>query len=283
MPALIWLAILAALLTVFSGCGSAPKQFYQKDGPPHPSEVPERIAHTPDAQPRVEPFHRYANRPYRALGRTYTPMTTDAPYRKKGMASWYGKQFHGNPTASGEPYDMFAMTAAHPTLPLPSYARVTNLTTGKQIVVRVNDRGPFLHGRIIDLSYAAAVKLGVANAIAKVEVERITHEDIRTGTFDPTPPPKPDHSPQNSAWSVQFGAFAVLTHAHALRDQIAQELSQANLSALPDDTRTPRVERTDNLYRVLVGATPTRRIAQQWAFELERVLRRSNVLHLSPQ
>ena len=134
--------------------------------------------------PRIEPFLARANRPYVALGRSYTPLTTDVAFRERGLASWYGKQFHGNRTASGEIYDMFAMTAAHPTLPLPSYVRVTGVRSRQSIIVRVNDRGPFKSDRIIDLSYAAASRLGfVAAGTGQVEIERITHAQIASGEW----------------------------------------------------------------------------------------------------
>lgn len=179
-------ALLVTLLaTLLAACGSTPKParpggFYQDDGPPE--RAPADLARTPDAVPRVEPFHPFANRPYTALGRSYTPITDDRAFRQRGFASWYGRQFHGNRTSSGEKYDMFAMTAAHPTLPLPSYVRVTHLRNGASVIVRVNDRGPFKHERVIDLSYAAAVKLGIAAAgTGEVEVVRLTHADIRAG------------------------------------------------------------------------------------------------------
>src|SRR5512146_194413 len=142
------------------------------DGPG--ADVPANLHETPDAVPRSEPLHRYANRPYVALGKTYTPLTVPGNFKERGIASWYGKKFHGQRTSCGETYDMYGMTAAHPTLPIPSYARVTNLANGKSVIVRVNDRGPFLHERIMDLSYAAAYKLGYANnGSAEVEVESI--------------------------------------------------------------------------------------------------------------
>ncbi|VVC85591.1 septal ring lytic transglycosylase RlpA family protein [Sideroxydans sp. CL21] len=128
----------------------------------------------PDAVPKAEPLHRYANRPYTALGKTYTPLQTTGNYKERGIASWYGKKFNGQRTSIGETYDMYGMTAAHPTLPIPSYARVTNVANGKSVIVRINDRGPFLHERIMDLSYAAAYKLGFVNTgSAEVEVESI--------------------------------------------------------------------------------------------------------------
>jgi rare lipoprotein A len=172
----------AALVALIAACGTTPKRagYYQDDGPP--DRVPADIAAIPDAVPRVEPLHRATSKPYTALGRSYTPLTGDAPFRQRGMASWYGRQFHGNRTANGETYDMFAMTAAHPILPIPSYVRVTNVRSGRSVIVRVNDRGPFKHDRVIDLSYAAATKLGIAAAgTGEVEVERITMTQIANG------------------------------------------------------------------------------------------------------
>ena len=146
------------------------------------SDIPADLARVPDATPRIEPLRVGGpNKPYEVLGVRYEPLTTDAPVRERGGASWYGRKFHGRPTASGEPYDMYAMTAAHKTMPLPSYARVRNPANGREIVVRVNDRGPFHADRVIDLSYTAALKLGVLNGVAPVEVERITHAEIRAG------------------------------------------------------------------------------------------------------
>lgn len=142
------------------------------DGPG--ADTPSNLDSIPDAVPRAEPLHRYANRPYSALGKTYTPLQTTGSYKERGSASWYGKKFHGQRTSIGEIYDMYAMTAAHPTLPIPSYAKVTSVATGKSVIVRVNDRGPFLHSRIMDLSYVAAHKLGYINqGSAEVIVESI--------------------------------------------------------------------------------------------------------------
>ncbi|MDX8385673.1 MAG: septal ring lytic transglycosylase RlpA family protein [Gallionella sp.] len=139
-----------------------------------PGDTPDNLDSIPDAVPRNEPLHRYANRPYVALGETYTPLTSIGDYKKRGVASWYGKKFHGQRTSSGEVYDMYAMTAAHPILPLPSYVKVTNISNNKSVIVRVNDRGPFMHNRLIDLSYVAAHKLGIVGAgSGEVEVESI--------------------------------------------------------------------------------------------------------------
>lgn len=301
------LLVVAAVL-LLSACGSAPKRpggFYQDDGPP--DRVPADLASRPDAQPRVEPFHPYANRPYRALGRNYVPMTTDAPLRQRGLASWYGRQFHGNRTATGEIYDMFAMSAAHPTMPLPSYARVTNLKTGASVVVRVNDRGPFRDGRVIDLSYAAAVRLGIAGpGTAEVEVERLTHARIRAAAAErgeavaanavtlpavPAPnvpppaaaPPKLATTTQQAGpWSVQLGAFEHAGNAEALRERVALLLAAPDADALPAAARQPRVEAEGRIFRVLVGWLPDRTSAQQLADELARLLARDTALYLRP-
>jgi len=174
--------LLAAALLVaatLAGCGTAPTKapprpggYYLDDGPgPTP---PANIDSIPDAVPRAEPINRGTARPYVVMGKSYTPMTALGPYNARGIASWYGRRYHGKPTSSGEPYDMYAMTAAHTTLPIPSYARVTNVKNGKSVVVRINDRGPFVEGRIIDLSYTAAHRLGVlAGGAAMVDVETI--------------------------------------------------------------------------------------------------------------
>jgi rare lipoprotein A len=146
--------------------------YYKDDGPGN--NPPADLDAIPDAVPRVEPLHRFANRPYVVMGREYVPATSLKAYRERGVASWYGRKFHGQKTSIGETYDMYAMTAAHPTLPLPSYARVTSLASGRSVIVRVNDRGPFLHDRLIDLSYAAAHRLGIAaRGSGEVEVEAI--------------------------------------------------------------------------------------------------------------
>ena len=133
-------------------------KFFRDDGPGDRPAA--QLVGVPDAVPRREAVSVSANQPYNVFGRRYVPMTRLAPFRQRGVASWYGRKFHGRPTATGETYDMYAMTAAHPTLPLPCFVRVTHVANGRSVIVRVNDRGPFLNGRAIDLSYTAAVKLG---------------------------------------------------------------------------------------------------------------------------
>jgi rare lipoprotein A len=146
--------------------------YYKDDGPgEHPPDNLDALA---DAVPRLEPLNRFANRPYSVFGRDYVPATSLRPYKERGLASWYGRKFHNQKTSTSEPYDMYAMTAAHPILPIPSYARVTSVRSGKQVIVRINDRGPFHSNRAIDLSYAAAYRLGfIGTGSGEVEIEAI--------------------------------------------------------------------------------------------------------------
>ena len=161
-------------LALLTACSSAQKKggYYKDDGPD--ASPPGNLDRIADARPRAEPLHRFANRPYEVFGRKYVPLAAVRPFHQRGIASWYGKRFHGQKTASGETYDMYAMTAAHPILPIPSYVRVTHLKSGKQVIVRINDRGPFHSGRVIDLSYAAAHRLGLlGTGSGEVEIEAI--------------------------------------------------------------------------------------------------------------
>ena len=224
LPAVRCVAVVAAALIV-AGCGSAPKRaaverdagasaskpaasaprssrggaYYQDDGPG--DNPPANLDQIADAEPKLEPLARAANNPYTVFGQRYVPYKTLAPYRQRGVGSWYGRKFHGQRTSSGETYDMYAMTAAHATLPIPSYTRVTNLANGRSVIVRINDRGPFHSGRLIDLSYAAAYKLGYAGAgSASVEVESITAEEMpliaaRRRETAPAAAPPPEDRP----------------------------------------------------------------------------------------
>jgi rare lipoprotein A len=222
---------LALSVLVLSACSTAPPQaksaaarptpvtsakssgYYLDDGPE--AVPPPNLAAIPDAVPRDEPLHRFANRSYDALGQTYVPQTERRAHSEEGVASWYGKRFHGRKTASGEAYDMYAMTAAHPTLPIPSYVRVTSLANGKSVVVRINDRGPFHARRIIDLSYTAAHKLGyVASGSTRVRVESLDPaafdtqgEVIREGVY------------------LQLGAFSRPDNAQQVLDRLKRELA----------------------------------------------------------
>ena len=157
--------------------GSGRGGYYQDDGPG--DNPPPGLMNTPDAMVKFEPYLKGGvNKAYSVFGTTYTPLINDEPYSQRGVATWYGVKFHGQRTSSGEPYDMYKMTAAHPTLPIPSYARVTSLESGKSVVVRINDRGPFHSDRVIDLSYTAALKLGLlSKGSHQVQVDRMFPND----------------------------------------------------------------------------------------------------------
>ncbi len=214
--------VVPLLMLLVSGCGVISKRdepatspapsrggYYKDDGPGE--NPPADLATIPDPTPRAEPLHRFANRPYQVFGRDYVPLAAVGPFRQRGVASWYGRRFHGGRTSSGEPYDMYAMSAAHPTLPIPSYARVTRVDTGKSVLVRINDRGPFHADRAIDLSYAAAWKLGFADAgSALVDIEAVV----------------PNESGQDQAKSVylQLGAFSAREGAESFRARVYREL-----------------------------------------------------------
>lgn len=202
-------APLPALPPAKSGRGG----YYMDDGPG--DAPPEGLLDTPDAEPRIEPYSTRSNRPYEVFGKKYAPFTDERSFKQRGIGSWYGRKFHGQKTSSGEIYDMYKMTAAHPTLPIPSYARVTNLDNGKQVIVRVNDRGPFHSSRIIDLSYTAALKLGyLARGSGRLEVERLLPAEIErmAGTRQQQ---TADAAPQESAAPLPATAAAPVTGVSA--------------------------------------------------------------------
>lgn len=274
------LACFILLALLLAACAGTPKvsegkkpSYYSDDGPP--DAVPGNLAQVPDAQPRDEPFHRYANRPYTVFGQTYTPVVNKDPFRQRGLASWYGKKFHGQPTASGEPYDMFAMTAAHKTLPIPSYAKVTNIANGKSVVVRINDRGPFHSNRIIDLSYAAAARIGIAaKGSGMVEVERVFKaptgeaESVTAVAALPTPAPASVETPlvnqEGAGIWLQLGAFSSEQGAQSFRDQVARDLPWIHE---PID-----VSRGDGLTRVRLGPYRNREEASAIADKVRQSL-----------
>lgn len=306
--------LLAALLTVlFSGCSSSSKikapadqdkpatkspiakpgnaapnlpkansgrgGYYQDDGPG--DNTPLNLESTVEPIPVVEPFSRSGNKPYVVFGKTYTPIKdSTTPFKQRGVASWYGKKFHGQKTSSGELYDMYKITAAHPTLPIPSYARVTNVDTGKQIIVRINDRGPFHSSRIIDLSYTAALKLGyLGKGSSVMEVERLLPADIEKMaenrqnqaaspavakqeikmdqiSFDELIASQKNESveklsstqaspPQTPAFYIQFGAYAIRANAEAGLSSLKTRL----------ETRLPDFDIVEqgSLYRLISG------------------------------
>jgi rare lipoprotein A len=304
-----WCVLLALL--ALAACSSAPTReetparkpggYYLDDGPL--ANPPKDLDKIPDAQPKVEPIKASTARPYTVMGRTYTPMGQLGPYKVVGIASWYGKRYHGQATASGETYDMFGMTAAHPTLPIPSYVRVTSLKTGRSVVVRVNDRGPFHSDRLIDLSYTAAYKLGILSyGSSLVEVESILPGDTTattaaakldgsSGSTAPQesadkpltaskPEPAPDALSAPSAIAVtesappltqeaagvyvQLGAFSQAENARSFLAHL-----QAELSWLADVTG---IYRRDGVYRVQAGPYTDRSEALRAANRIEQAL-----------
>lgn len=248
--------------------------YYKDDGPG--LDTPDNLDAVPDAVPRDEPLHAFANNPYKVLGKSYKPMTSNAGYRQDGKASWYGRKFHGKATSSGEPYDMYAMTAAHPTLPIPSYARVTNSENGKSVVVRINDRGPFHDNRLIDLSYTAAYKLDVLKGVTPVTVEAVLPETAPTSfvaqaseeVVEPTTQPvtmdampAPEVKAQAAEPTVAMAATEAARPAVAYYLQLGAFSNQARANDLLDKI-TARLSRTfpgvlriavDGLYKVQAG------------------------------
>jgi peptidoglycan lytic transglycosylase len=275
--------LLLCAATLLAACSSAPPRQVQTQPPVSVTEtqtarpgggylagdgpganVPANLASIPDAVPRSEPLNSYANREYVALGKTYTPLTAPGNYKERGIASWYGRKFHGQRTSSGETYDMYAMTAAHPTLPIPSYARVTNLINGKSVVVRINDRGPFLHNRIIDLSYAAAYKLGLIVAgSGEVEVESLamdsnapvlaaaTDPEITESSLPPDPVPATSSGSNVAAAAgnvyLQLGAFKSRQGAESFLGKMRAEFDGSGKQV------SLYLKGSDDLVRVHIG------------------------------
>lgn len=299
------LLLAGAPLLLLAACGSAPKQpliiadsaraakpptatapalpkagagrgaYYKDDGPGE--NPPPGLENTVDPIPVIEDFSRTGNKPYVVFGKTYTPLADNStPFVQRGIGSWYGKKFHGQKTSSGELYDMYKITAAHPTLPIPSYARVTNLANGRQIIVRINDRGPFHSSRIIDLSYTAALKLDVlGKGSSQIEVERLLPADIERMAENrqnqPAPATLAAATPQSAAearapqqsleellaaqdnrapeapaaggFYLQFGAYAIRANAENV---MARLKAQANLAACD-------IVQQGSLYRLLSG------------------------------
>ena len=232
-PHILTWALPLCVAALVAGCASGPGPRTatpaQRDGAP--AQAPADLAALPDPVPRIEPIRKGGpNKPYAVLGQSYEPMAEDVPWREQGVASWYGTKFHGRRTASGELFSMYGLTAAHRTLPIPSYARVRHVKTGKSIIVRINDRGPFHASRVIDLSYAAAVKLGMASAgNAQVEVTRLTFDDIRRGVWGTEPSPADDALPE--------GAAAEVAAVPAPAALVSERVSAASVPPSPPPSR----------------------------------------------
>jgi rare lipoprotein A len=314
--ALQWItvAVIAALLTA---CGSAPKRgstdrppgssgssssgggYYLDDGPG--TNAPANIDAIPDAVPKIEPLGRGTMRPYTVMGRDYTPMTRLTPYKARGIASWYGKRYHGKQTSSGETYDMYGMTAAHTVLPIPSYVRVTSLANGRSVILRVNDRGPFIDSRLIDLSYSAAYKLGIIGAgRGMVEVKSIipgvtpaeeppppvasapppapvtTESPSAIASTLPSSPPPVPVAPASVATTLpataaaasgsylQFGAFGVQANAESYLSRLQSHAGWLS-GAL-------RIHHSDGIYRVQAGPYANEYAAREAAERAQQLL-----------
>lgn len=294
--ALVAILLLAAVMAGCSSTGKRPSAsaggggYYKDDGPG--DNPPADIEAIPDAVPRLEPLASGANRPYVVFGKRYVPNVEENPFRQEGVASWYGRKFHGNSTSNGETYDMYAMTAAHPTLPIPSYVRVTSKINGRTVVVRVNDRGPFHSDRIMDLSYVAAYKLGIIGpGSGPVTVERILPNEIRTMLANggsaasdnapvatpiaagsgsqasalparPAPPavsvPAGMVTPASAtlptgAYYLQVGAFSQQANAQSLVSRINTQLG--------GDIPPAVIEQSNQVYRVKIGPYANREAA----------------------
>ena len=239
---LAFVALVAGCVTAVDGTPDSPVRPERDSAPAAP---PPGLAHLPDPEVRTDPLSRYGNRAYEVFGQRYEVLESAVGYDESGVASWYGQKFHGHPTSSGEIYNMYRLTAAHKTLPIPSYARVTNRDNGKTTIVRINDRGPFRDSRIIDLSYASAVKLGFADSgTARVRVESLLPGDVATS------------GGRKPSFYVHAGPFAQRENADAVRSELASV-------AAGDAT----VVRLDEAFAVRIGP-----LASRWDAERLRAL-----------
>ena len=263
--------------------------FYKDDGPGE--EIPDGLDDVPDAEPKWEPLHKPATRPYVVLGKEYVPNTSLKPYKARGIASWYGKKFHGQKTSIGEPYDMFAMTAAHPTLALPSYVRVTQVQSGKSVIVRVTDRGPFHADRVIDLSYTAAYKLGLIDGgSGMVEVEAILPGEPAGTTYAQVTKPVErengvalaqrlarEEAPVQTLLSganneavlpkgvyLQLGAFGNADNAENLRNHLSRDLDWLS--------EPMRIQSAGGIHRLQLGPYASRPDAEKVADRIRSTL-----------
>lgn len=218
-----------------------------RDGPPDPRDIPD-LSKVPEPVPKDEPLSRSGNpKSYEVFGKTYRVLSSAEGYKETGLASWYGRKFHGGKTSSGEPYDMFKLTAAHKTLPLPTYARITNLANGKSVVVKINDRGPFHAGRILDLSYAAAAKLETVGKIAMVEIEAITPGHELPPPMKPIESNTPVEVRNTKARALQVAAFTDPINAVSMKEEMVE------LGIEPVNVRVGQLPNGDTVHRVIVG------------------------------
>jgi rare lipoprotein A len=220
LPLLLWLGLCGGCASVPRPAAAPPTRM------PEPATMPD-ISQVPDAVPRSEARSVHGNPPsYEVFGQRYVVLSSAGGFAERGVASWYGPDFHGKNTSSGEPYDMYAMTAAHKTLPIPCYVRVTNLSNQRSVIVRVNDRGPFVANRVIDLSYTAAARLDMLrNGTAFVELVALTPDENSAAwplaaQAAELPAPTPTSAPANSGFYAQVGAFANRDNALRLQGRL---------------------------------------------------------------
>lgn len=259
---------LSVMLTGLWSCGTVTEQ---QDSAP---KVKPDISKIPDAVPRDEPRSKYGNpASYEVFGKRYYTLASSDNYVEQGKASWYGTKFHGRRTSSGEPYDMYAMTAAHKTLPLPSYAEVTNLDNGRKVVVKINDRGPFHDDRLIDLSYSAATKLGIVDkGTGNVEVRAITRRNVTasannssTSSIVKAAPVSNTVVPNTTIGKVlmflQVGAFSTMSRAEQIKQQVQQQIEERVHISTVERAQPP-------LYRVRVGPLESAEYGERIASKL---------------
>lgn len=260
---LLWMFIAGGCTTAVEGPQGG--RFLPGDG--LPDATPVDVAMVPDAVPVNEPLSTTGNRPYQVFGKNYTPLRSSRGYWAEGYASWYGTKFHGRRTSSGEPYDMYSMSAAHRTLPLPSYLRVSNLANQRSVIVKVNDRGPFVDTsrRVIDLSYAAAVRLDmIGSGTARVRIEAVQPGDTRAETRKSAPTATSTSTgatldPENASY-LQLGAFSDQRNAQLLQDRVTSIGAAAF------------VEQAGGLYKVKSGPYADADKALQHKLEIDRML-----------
>ncbi|MCX7182122.1 MAG: septal ring lytic transglycosylase RlpA family protein [Candidatus Methylopumilus sp.] len=264
--------LILLLLSMLTGCASGPSLknesvsvppkkgggYYLDDGPG--DRPPENMDAIPDAIPKVEPFNVRANQPYIALDNKYTPMTSFYPYKEKGIASWYGKRYHGKKTSVGEFYDMYSMTGAHTTLPIPCYVRVTNTENGKSVIVRINDRGPFKKDRVIDLSFAAAYKLRLSDkGSGPVEVELIDPRQF--SALKKTSDAVTEKIKEKEVVSVQTKSVDILEPSDAIFIQAGAFKNEKNADLLLKQLTDMKLENSppskkqfsEDLFHVVIG------------------------------
>ena len=264
--------LILLLLSMLTGCASGPSLknesvsvppkkgggYYLDDGPG--DRPPENMDAIPDAIPKVEPFNVRANQPYIALDNKYTPMTSFYPYKEKGIASWYGKRYHGKKTSVGEIYDMYTMTGAHTTLPIPCYVRVTNTENGKSVIVRINDRGPFKKDRVIDLSFAAAYKLRLSDkGSGPVEVELIDPRQF--SALKKMPDAITEKFKEKEVVSVQTKSVDILEPSDAIFIQAGAFKNEKNADLLLKQLTDMKLENSppskkqfsEDLFHVVIG------------------------------